>query len=165
MHQKKNNRILNNYLILISDNYIIFKPKKHIIPSNNDAVVIVTTVFYFLWIILLLFQKLMSNLNKQHPSLEMLIQVTDDTKWQNKLHVANDTAVLHKNFSDVSLDVEQKSSMLKTLYAKINTMEDMIEDIAMQLHTVNESLVECMELVCEGDVEKASRNVKVKGAS
>ena len=102
------------------------------------------------------------NLNDQRPSLDFLLQLSFDCKWNEKLKFQADAITLRDNFDRVANDIDEKSKQLKELIAKINMIEDMIKDIVGQIRSVDESLDVCLELIKIGNFEKARENVKVR---
>lgn len=98
----------------------------------------------------------------QRPSLEFLLQLSADYKWNDKTKFQTDVMLLQENYDVIVGEIEQKVKQLKTLLSKLNMLEDMIEDIVGQLSSVDASLHTSLESIQEGELDNARDSVKVK---
>lgn len=120
------------------------------------------TLFKTSFSALSLSQQSNTNLVNQRPSLEFLLQLSADYKWNDKTKFQTDVMLLQENYDVIVGEIEQKVKQLKTLLSKLNMLEDMIEDIVGQLSSVDESLHTSLESIQEGELDNARDSVKVK---
>lgn len=120
------------------------------------------TLFKTSFSALSLSQQSNTNLVNQRPSLEFLLQLSADYKWNDKTKFQTDIMLLQENYDVIVGEIEQKVKQLKTLLSKLNMLEDMIEDIVGQLSSVDESLHTSLESIQEGELDNARDSVKVK---